>query len=106
MSLENVSGKPHLLGGRGTFDIEGVVGLLLFPGFSTLWGQDSRSVNMWSMRDSEWAIEIGILSTKLCLVHKRLQLHPFLWSHARHGGGSISPYSFPAVSHLYVAVPR
>ena len=30
-----------LLWGRGALDVEGVVGLLLLPGLSSLWGQDS-----------------------------------------------------------------
>lgn len=47
--MDNVLGWSHLLGGWGTFDVEWVVGLLLLPGFSTLWRQDSRSVNTWNM---------------------------------------------------------
>lgn len=46
-SLETVPGWPYLLGRRGTFDVEWVVGLLLLPGFSALWEQESRPVNTW-----------------------------------------------------------
>lgn len=103
MSLEDVSGRSHLLGGRGTFDIEGVVGLLLFPGFSTLWGQDSRSANMWSIRDRvgcrNWHSFYKTMPGSQKAQDGRVQLHPLLWphvwSHAGHAGGSISPCSFP-----------
>lgn len=49
MSLKDIPGWPYLLGRRGTFDVEWVVGLLLLPGFSTLWEQELRPVNAWDM---------------------------------------------------------
>lgn len=42
--------QSYLLGGRGTFDVEWVVGLFLLPGFSTLQGRESRHMSVTTYR--------------------------------------------------------